>query len=196
MLSPYMSPVERIWYYSLRTLCGRRIQHLARGFVAGVLEIRQRGRHRAPAQRIVETGVDGFADGQHRGLGLQPDRQRQAVVWNEGRHAITRARVVEDFKGAASLMECWLETGRTHQIRVHMAYAGHGLLGDQTYGGKRRLLEKLFGPQAAELANSFPRQALHAATLGFEHPVTGEELEFESPLPVDMAGLMDALRGP
>jgi 23S rRNA pseudouridine1911/1915/1917 synthase len=121
------------------------------------------------------------------------DRQRQAVVWNEGRHAVTRTRVVEDFKGAASLMECWLETGRTHQIRVHMAYAGHGLLGDQTYGGKRRLPEKLFGP-AAELANAFSRQALHAATLGFVHPVTGEELEFESPLPEDMAKLVDALR--
>lgn len=122
------------------------------------------------------------------------DRQRQAVVWQEGRHAVTRARVVEDFKGAASLMECWLETGRTHQIRVHMAYAGHGLIGDQTYGGKRRLPEKLFGP-AAELANSFPRQALHAATLGFEHPVTGEELEFTSPLPADMADLLAALQG-
>jgi 23S rRNA pseudouridine1911/1915/1917 synthase len=122
------------------------------------------------------------------------DRQRQAVVWQEGRHAVTRARVVEDFKGAASLMECWLETGRTHQIRVHMAYAGHGLIGDQTYGGKRRLPEKLFGP-AAELANSFPRQALHAATLGFEHPVTGEELEFTSPLPADTADLLAALQG-
>jgi 23S rRNA pseudouridine1911/1915/1917 synthase len=122
------------------------------------------------------------------------DRQRQAVVWQEGRHAVTRARVVEDFKGAASLMECWLETGRTHQIRVHMAYAGHGLIGDQTYGVKRRLPEKLFGT-AAELANSFPRQALHAATLGFEHPVTGEELEFTSPLPADMADLLAALLG-
>lgn len=122
------------------------------------------------------------------------DRQRQAVVWNEGRHAITRAHVLESFQGAASLMECWLETGRTHQIRVHMSYAGHGLLGDQTYGGKRRLPEKLFGP-AAELANSFPRQALHAATLGFVHPVTGEELEFESPLPDDISNLLNALRG-
>lgn len=122
------------------------------------------------------------------------DRQRQAVVWNEGRHAVTRAHVLESFQGAASLMECWLETGRTHQIRVHMSYAGHGLLGDQTYGGKRRLPEKLFGP-AAELANSFPRQALHAATLGFEHPVTGEELEFESPLPDDISNLLKALRG-
>ncbi len=63
------------------------------------------------------------------------DRQRQAVVWDQGRHAVTRVRVVEDFTGAA-LVECWLETGRTHQIRVHMAYVGHGLLGDQTYGGK------------------------------------------------------------
>ncbi|NEY89433.1 RluA family pseudouridine synthase [Tabrizicola oligotrophica] len=122
------------------------------------------------------------------------DRQRQAVVWQDGRHAVTRARVDESFQGAAALMDCWLETGRTHQIRVHMSYAGHGLIGDQTYGGKRRLPEKLFGAAAA-LANGFPRQALHAATLGFDHPVTGEELEFTSPLPADMAGLLSALRG-
>lgn len=123
------------------------------------------------------------------------DRQRQAVVWEQGRHAVTRAHVVEEFKGAASLVECWLETGRTHQIRVHMSYAGHGLIGDQTYGGKRRLPAKLFGEAGAELANGFPRQALHAATLGFEHPVTGEVLEFASPLPADMADLLVALRG-
>jgi 23S rRNA pseudouridine1911/1915/1917 synthase len=122
------------------------------------------------------------------------DRQRQAVMWEQGRHAVTRARVVEDFTGGASLVECWLETGRTHQIRVHMAYAGHGLLGDQTYGGKRRLSPKLFGETASALGNDFPRQALHAATLGFEHPVTGEMLEFASPLPVDMADLLQALR--
>jgi 23S rRNA pseudouridine1911/1915/1917 synthase len=122
------------------------------------------------------------------------DRQRQAVVWNEGRHAVTRARVVEEFQGAAALMDCWLETGRTHQIRVHMSYAGHGLIGDQTYGGKRRLPEKLFGPAASALANGFARQALHAASLGFVHPVTGEELEFSSQLPADLAGLLDALR--
>ena len=120
------------------------------------------------------------------------DRQRQAVVWNSGRHAVTRARVVEDFTGAA-LMECWLETGRTHQIRVHMSYAGHGLVGDQTYGGKRKLSPKIFG-DAAEMGNAFPRQALHAATLGFEHPVTGEVLEFSSPLPADMEQLLTALR--
>jgi len=124
------------------------------------------------------------------------DRQRQAVVWDgAGRHAVTRARVMEDFSGGASLLECWLETGRTHQIRVHMTYAGHGLLGDGTYGGTRRLAPKVFGPEAAELANTFPRQALHAATLGFEHPVTGENLSFSSPLPADLVALLAALRG-
>jgi 23S rRNA pseudouridine1911/1915/1917 synthase len=122
------------------------------------------------------------------------DRQRQAVVWESGRHAVTRARVVEGFAGQAALVECWLETGRTHQIRVHLSYTGHGLLGDQTYGGKRRLSEKDFGAGAA-LANGFLRQALHAASLGFDHPVTGERMEFASPLPADMAGLLEALRG-
>lgn len=123
------------------------------------------------------------------------DRQRQAVVWEQGRHAVTRARVLEEFQGVAALLECWLETGRTHQIRVHMAHAGHGLLGDATYGGKRRLSPRLFGAAAAALGNDFPRQALHAATLGFVHPVTGETLEFSSDLPSDMAGLLAGLRG-
>jgi 23S rRNA pseudouridine1911/1915/1917 synthase len=123
------------------------------------------------------------------------DRQRQAVVWDgQGRHAITRVRVLEEFKGQASLVECWLETGRTHQIRVHMAYGGHGLLGDQTYGGKRKLSPAVLGAAAATLGNDFPRQALHAASLGFIHPVTGEQLEFSSPLPKDMADLIEALR--
>lgn len=123
------------------------------------------------------------------------DRQRQAVVWDQGRHAVTRARVIEVFQDVAALIECWLETGRTHQIRVHMAHAGHGLLGDLTYGGKRKLPPKLFGDAVAALGNTFPRQALHAATLGFLHPVTGERMEFSSPLPADMAELMAGLRG-
>lgn len=129
------------------------------------------------------------------------DRQRQAVVWDgAGRHAVTRARVLESYgatataSAVASLIECWLETGRTHQIRVHMAHAGHGLLGDQTYGGKRRLSPKAVGDAAADLGNRFPRQALHAATLGFIHPATGEHLEFEAPLPPDMEELVAALR--
>jgi len=122
------------------------------------------------------------------------DRQRQAVLFDGGRHAVTRARVVEDFAGVAALVDCWLETGRTHQIRVHMAHAGHGLIGDPVYGGKRKLPVKVIGERAVEAVAEFPRQALHAATLGFVHPVTGEELSFTSPLPSDIEALLAALR--
>ncbi|HEX9858053.1 MAG TPA: RluA family pseudouridine synthase [Paracoccaceae bacterium] len=123
------------------------------------------------------------------------DRQRQAVLWDAGRHAVTRARVLETFgvPPVAALVECWLETGRTHQIRVHMAHAGHVLIGDQTYGGRRIVAAKAVGEAAAEAARNFPRQALHAASLGFTHPVTGEELLFEVPLPDDMQALVEAL---
>jgi 23S rRNA pseudouridine1911/1915/1917 synthase len=75
-----------------------------------------------------------------------------------------------------------------------MAHAGHGLIGDQTYGGRRKLPAKLIGTAAQEAAQTFPRQALHAATLGFTHPVTGEELSFTSPLPADIEALLAALR--
>ncbi len=124
------------------------------------------------------------------------DRQKQAVLFSGGRHAVTRVRTLEGFgePAAAALVECWLETGRTHQIRVHMAHAGHGLIGDQTYGGRRRLNAKSLPEGAAELAMAFPRQALHAAVLGFSHPVSGERLAFESALPADLEGLLSALR--
>ncbi len=119
------------------------------------------------------------------------DRQKQAVLFEGGRHAVTRARVVERFGARAALMECWLETGRTHQIRVHMAYAGHGLIGDPVYGGRRRLAG---GGEAAEAVAAFPRQALHAKNLGFLHPVTGESLRFQSDLPADFRDLAEILR--
>jgi len=124
------------------------------------------------------------------------DRQKQAVLFHGGRHAVTRVRIVEQLgtPAVAALVECWLETGRTHQIRVHMAHAGHGLIGDQTYGGRRKLAEKAVGVDGAAAARAFPRQALHAATLGFEHPETGENLRFEAPMPADMQGLAAALR--
>lgn len=117
------------------------------------------------------------------------DRQRQAVLFTGGRHAVTRVRVVEAH-GPVALVSCRLETGRTHQIRVHMAHAGHALIGDQTYGGRRRVSAKVPG---AERLNDFPRQALHAKTLGFEHPVTKEPMSFEAPLPEDFRELLAAL---
>ena len=123
------------------------------------------------------------------------DRQRQAVVFTGGRHAVTRARVLTRYgvPPVLALMECWLETGRTHQIRVHMAHAGHGLVGDPVYGGRRKLARGAL-PEAAEAAvRDFARQALHAAVLGFVHPVTGADMRFEAPLPADMAGLLAAL---
>ena len=125
------------------------------------------------------------------------DRQRQAVLFQGGRHAVTRARVVEGFgtPAVASLLDCWLETGRTHQIRVHMAHAGHGLIGDQIYGGRRKLQANAIGADGAAAAAAFPRQALHAATLGFRHPVTGEDMAFSAPLPDDMEKLIAVLRG-
>ncbi|WP_375689830.1 RluA family pseudouridine synthase [Pseudooceanicola sp. LIPI14-2-Ac024] len=123
------------------------------------------------------------------------DRQKQAVMWSGGRRAVTRARVVEPFGGTAALLECRLETGRTHQIRVHMAYTGHGLIGDPVYGAGRKVRTAEIGQVAAEALQRFPRQALHAAVLGFVHPRTGETLRFEAEMPGDMAGLLALLRG-
>lgn len=120
------------------------------------------------------------------------DRQRQAVLFSGGRHAVTRVRVLEAH-GPVALIACRLETGRTHQIRVHMSHVGHGLVGDQTYGGRRRVSAKVPGSEAM---NGFPRQALHAATLGFVHPVTKEDMRFEAPLPDDFRALLDAVSPP
>lgn len=120
------------------------------------------------------------------------DRQRQSVLWSGGRHAVTRATLRNSFHGAVSEVECRLETGRTHQIRVHMAYAGHGLVGDPTYGGNRKASAKALGP-VAQTVMDFPRQALHARTLGFDHPITGEALQFDAPLPADMSNLLQSL---
>lgn len=123
------------------------------------------------------------------------DRQKQAVKFDGGRHAVTRARTVKTFGAppVVALVECWLETGRTHQIRVHMAHAGHGLVGDQTYGGRRKVNAKALSAGAIRAIADFPRQALHAASLGFEHPVTGGFLEFEAPIPADMQQLIGTL---
>ncbi len=125
------------------------------------------------------------------------DRQRQAVLFQGGRHAITRARIVDSFgtPPVVSLVECWLETGRTHQIRVHMAHAGHALVGDPTYGGRRKLARGAISDMADAAVRDFPRQALHAQVLGFIHPVSGESLRFEADIPQDMTALIALLQG-
>lgn len=127
-------------------------------------------------------------------IGRHPkDRKRMAVVDEaRGRYAVTHYRTLERPAGAA-LLECRLETGRTHQIRVHLSHIGHPLIGDPVYGrGHGARVSRI--PQASrEAVRAFPRQALHAAVLGFEHPVTGEALSFESPLPRDLVMLLKAL---
>ena len=122
------------------------------------------------------------------------DRLRMAVVPEDrGRFAITHWRLQEHFGDDASLVACTLETGRTHQIRVHMAHVGHPVMGDPLYAkGFRTKASKL--PEAARAClERLDRQALHAASLGFEHPITRQLLEFESPLPSDLLALQRAL---
>ena len=92
-----------------------------------------------------------------------------------------------------SLIECQLETGRTHQIRVHLAHTGHGLLGDPVYGGRRKIAKKALSEVSLALVSGFSRQALHAAVLGFEHPISGKKMRFEAPYPTDFKTLLEAL---
>lgn len=119
------------------------------------------------------------------------DRLRMAVR-PDGREAVTHYRLVERF-AHHSLLRVILETGRTHQIRVHMAHAGHPLVGDPLYGGRRQLTAGLSATQRAAL-QTFGRQALHAAKLEFEHPVSGKLVSVESPLPRDFTTLLACLR--
>src|SRR6201996_3936709 len=135
-------------------------------------------------------------------IGRSPfDRKRMTVLRGGGKEARTRYQVLEKFGAAerpfASLIECRLETGRTHQIRVHLTHLGHPLIGDPQYGRGRTAPR---GKSDAELrafavAAEFPRQALHAFVLGFQHPSLHKPLRFEAPWPADFAGLVTALRG-
>lgn len=121
------------------------------------------------------------------------DRLRQAVRDDEtGKHAVTHYRLRERFR-AHSLLQCNLETGRTHQIRVHLTHIGHPLVGDPLYGGGLKLPRRA-APELAAALRGFRRQALHAEKLAFEHPATGEPVSFEAQRPDDMSALIAALR--
>ncbi len=119
------------------------------------------------------------------------DRKRMAVT-GQGRQAITHYRVAERF-AAHSLIDVRLETGRTHQIRVHMAHIRHPLVGDPVYGGRLRIPAGC-GDELGETLRNFKRQALHAGRLGIIHPATGEAMEWQTALPEDMAQLLECLR--
>ena len=123
------------------------------------------------------SGTIAAAIGRHPG-----DRKRMSTRARVGRAAVTHWRVERRLRGAA-LLRVRLETGRTHQVRVHLASIGHPVLGDRVYGGRRAASDRL----------APARQALHAAVLGFRHPRSGAELRFESPLPPDLAAALEAL---
>ena len=141
------------------------------------------------------------ADGTIMGnIARNPKDRLQMAVFPEdsgiGKHAVTHWHTIENLRHVA-LVQCQLETGRTHQIRVHMKYIGHTLFNDERYGGHEILKGTTFTKYKQFVQNCFaicPRQALHAKTLGFVHPTTGEELFFDSEIPSDMQQLIDKWR--
>lgn len=124
-------------------------------------------------------------------LGRHPSQRQRMAVVQTGRAARTLYDVQERFEGV-SLIACRLITGRTHQIRVHMAHIGHAVVGDPVYAGRQ--WRALLQPRLAAACRDFPRQALHAARLEISHPASGEPMTFEAPLPRDMTRLLELLR--
>ncbi|MCA3305991.1 MAG: RluA family pseudouridine synthase [Roseomonas sp.] len=128
-------------------------------------------------------------------IGRHPaDRKRMAVV-ERGKPAITHYKVLRSWGTSCALISCRLQTGRTHQIRVHMAHIGHPLVGDPVYLRRTPAAARTLAAPVRDALLAFPRQALHAASLGFRHPISGQALHFERPPPEDMAILLTLLDG-
>ena len=121
------------------------------------------------------------------------DRRRMTTVKTSGRHAVTHYEVLEIYPKFA-LVQLTLETGRLHQIRVHLQHIGHPVVGDAIYGGEQRALNDADTAQLKQALAQLKRQALHARLLGFMHPATGENLTFSAPIPKDMQQVVDALQ--
>jgi 23S rRNA pseudouridine1911/1915/1917 synthase len=147
------------------------------------------------AYKAVVWGVPPRLQGEISGnIGRHPvDRKRMAVVKRGGKPALTRYKVVRRFGRGASLVECRLATGRTHQIRVHLAALGHPVIGDPIYGRATPARLAVLEPAARAAVKSFGRQALHAYLLGFLHPRTGIKVRWESQLPQDINSLISSL---
>jgi 23S rRNA pseudouridine1911/1915/1917 synthase len=137
------------------------------------------------------TGVMTAGGTIDRPIGRHRTQRTRMAVRSDGREALTHYRVVRRYR-AHTLVRVQLETGRTHQIRVHLAHAGFPLVGDPVYGGRRRLPAGC-PPRLAAALGGFSRQALHAARLTLRHPVSGREMAWESPVPPDMRQLLEAL---
>ena len=137
-------------------------------------------------------------------LGRSSNNRKKRAVLKEthpdAKTAITHYTVMSDYGNdddglpVASLIECRLETGRTHQIRVHLSHINHPLVGDQDYGRHFQTKENILSEETREVVREFKRQALHAAILGFDHPITGENLRFEAPIPEDFEELLVSFR--
>ena len=126
-------------------------------------------------------------------IARHPHDRKKMAVKNGGRHAVTRVHSVERH-GPVSLVRCRLETGRTHQIRVHLSHVGFPLIGDPVYGKSKTLPKGVLSDAAIEALKTFPRQALHAETLGFTHPISGKLLQFSSKIPDDFNSLLTLLQ--